>query len=94
MTDLSDRERGLSRLLAATARAHHEATGGTNSHWPAWYAAHLVGSIDEFVGFSPDATVIEEWLIKSDERHQAVDPDGRWPAFYARYILEELAGAH
>ena len=86
-----DRSHELSRLLAATARAHHEATGGINDDWAAWYADHLVGDIDPFVGFSPSAQQVREWLVTADERHRAQAPDDRWPPFYARYILEEHA---
>jgi hypothetical protein len=84
----ADGRRGLTRLLAGTARAHHEATGGINSDWARWYAQHLSEEIDEFVGFSPAVETIQEWLVEADERHRAADPDGHWPSFYARYIIE------
>lgn len=91
MTD--EQQRGLTRLLAGTARAHHEATGGTNADWAQWYAEHLTGDIDEFVGHSPSVKDIQSWLVDAEEKHHVEDPDGRWPPFYARFIIEERARA-
>jgi hypothetical protein len=90
---MSDRDRhhGLMRLLAATARAHHEATGGINSNWAQWYAEYLSGDIDEFVNGSPSVETIRDWLVQADESHRADDPDGRWPPFYATIIIEKLS---
>lgn len=86
-----ERRHGLSRLLAETARAHHEATGGPNSDWPGWYAAYLEERIDEFVGFSPTVATIRSWMVECDELQRAEDPDGRWPPFYAKHILDNYA---
>jgi hypothetical protein len=88
--DAADRQRQLARLLAATARAHHEATGGINDDWAAWYAEHMSGEIDALVGFSPPIEDVSSWLSEADERHGAEAPDDRWPAFYAQLILEEF----
>jgi hypothetical protein len=89
--DVADRERGLRHLLAATAQAHHEATGGPNTKWAQWYAERLEGHIDEFVGFSPSVDEITGWLLDADRRQRAEDPDGRWTAFYARMFVEDYA---
>ena len=89
--DGEDRHHGLTRLLAGAARAHHEATGGANDDWAGWYAGHLEGAIDDFVGFAPDVVTIRSWLISADQKQRAEDPDGRWPPLYARYIIDEYA---
>lgn len=81
----------LSRLLGATARAHHEATGGANDDWATWYATQLAGEIDEFVGFAPSIPEIAGWLTELDEAQRSEDPDGRWPRFYAQRIVEQFA---
>jgi hypothetical protein len=82
----------LSVLLADTASAHHEATGGPDEDWAGWYAEFLVGKIDEHVGSSPDVETIKAWMIAADERHRGQDADVRyWPTLYARYILEDYA---
>ena len=84
---MDDAHRGLTRLLASTARAHHEATGGVDEAWVDWYARHLEGGVDEFVGFSPSVDEIRDWLLSADEEHRRTDPDGRWPPLYASLIL-------
>ena len=82
----------LRGLLAETAHAHHEATGGVNPEWAAWYADYLFGKIDPYVGFSPDRATIEGWLTAAEQRHQTEEPDEKyWPTLYARYILEDYA---
>lgn len=86
-----DRLRGLARLLAGTARAHHEATGGVNAEWALWYAERLQGDIDEFVGSSPSVETIRDWLVAADQQHRAEAPDDHWPTYYARLFTEEYA---
>ena len=80
----------LGRLLAATARAHHDETGGANDQWAAWYAARLTGDIDSHVGFSPSVDIVEDWLTVAHERHQAEAPESRWPFYYAELILDTV----
>ena len=89
--DGQQKQRGLTRLLASTARAHHEATGGVNDDWARWYADRMMGAIDEFVGFSPHVDSIHVWLIAAEDKQRTEDPDERWPPAYARYILDEYA---
>jgi len=86
----------LGGLLAETAHAHHEATGGVNPpEWAPWYADYLQGKIDGSVGFSPDPVTVESWLTMADERHQAEEPETKyWPTLYARYIIEDYAQEH
>jgi hypothetical protein len=80
----------LGRLLAATARAHHGETGGTNDQWASWYAARLAGDIDSHVGFSPSVDIIEGWLTVASERHHAEAPESHWPFYYAELILDTI----
>ena len=86
-------QHGLSRLLLSTARAHHDAFGDAEHDWARWYAEQMHGAVDRFVGFSPSVETIAGWLRAADSEHRAADPGGRWPAFYARYIVEERAGS-
>ena len=74
MAEDKDIER-LRGLLAETGHAHHEATGGVNPEWAAWYADYLQGKIDRSVGFSPDPSTVEAWLTMADERHHAEEPE-------------------
>ena len=89
--DDQERVHGLARLLAATARAHHEATGGANDDWATWYATELSGDIDGFVGYAPQVAEIAGWLTRLDEQQRSENPDGRWPQFYAERIVERYA---
>ena len=83
---------GLTNLLAETAHAHHEATGGPNANWSGWYAEYLLGKIDEFVAFSPDVETISSWLTDAEERHDTEEPETKyWPTVYARYIVNDYA---
>jgi hypothetical protein len=78
----------LGRLFASAARAHHDATGGTNEEWAAWYARRLEGEIDSHVGYSPSVAEIAEWLTMAHEKHRVEAPDQRWPSYYAELILD------
>lgn len=90
---MADRDKvtGLGRLLGSVAEEHHRVTGGAGEHWVEWYADHLRGVIDSFVGFEPTLAEIEEWLRLADERYRAETPETRWPFFYAELILDSLA---
>lgn len=87
-----ERARDFSRLLAAAGRAHHAEVGGPSAGWSEWYAAFIQPDIGPHVGFDPPVEQVAEWLRGADEAHRAQAPDERWPAFYARWILTEVAG--
>jgi hypothetical protein len=87
-----DRARRLSRLLGAAGRAHHAEFGGPSSRWPEWYAARIHPEIVAIVGGDPTVEQVAEWLRRADESHRAQAPDDPWPAFYARWILDTVAG--
>lgn len=80
----------LGRLIGGAGRAHHDAVGGPNTGWAHWYANHLVGAIDEHVGFSPSVDEIAEWLTAADKSHRANAPEERWPYYYAQFIFDTL----
>ncbi|MFO7548002.1 MAG: hypothetical protein R6X29_03865 [Acidimicrobiia bacterium] len=44
------------------------------------------------VGGDPTVEQVAEWLRRADESHRAQAPDDPWPAFYARWILDTVAG--
>lgn len=83
---------GLRALLAETAHAHHEATGGPNANWADWYGEYLHGKIDAYVGSSPDMATISGWMIAAEKRHESEEPENNyWPTVYARYIVEDYS---
>lgn len=87
-----DQQASLRALLAETGQAHHDEVGPVDDDWATWYAGHLEGKLDEFVGFSPDLETIRSWLIAADERYLATESPGEpWPAAYARFILDDHA---
>ena len=84
----TERHRDLRRLLAAAARAHHEATGGPNAEWAIWYAEYLHADIGPLIGGARSVDVIAEWLVRADEQYTTEGPDGSWPGQYATWFLE------
>lgn len=83
----------LRRLLAQTAREHHEAHGSDPSpRWAEWYATRLRPEMASFVGFEPTVEEITAWLQQADASYRTQgDPEQHWPAYYAELILESLA---
>lgn len=88
MTLDADPQRRVSRLLATTARAHHEATGGPNANWAQWYAARMHPEVGDALGVTPDVATLADWLTAADERYQRETPDVSWPTAYAGWFLE------
>jgi hypothetical protein len=78
----------LSRLLASTARAHHDATGGRSATWPRWYAEHLHDRLSDILSTTPDVDTLAAWLTAADRRYRQESPDGSWPSAYAAWIIE------
>lgn len=83
----------LKELLKATARAHHEATGGTSAAWAEWYAEHLRDSIGSLIGANPSVEEIAAWLAAADIEYRAEERDVSWPRYYARFILGSASGS-
>ena len=83
----------LRRLLAQTAREHHEAHGSDPSpRWAEWYATRLQPEMASFVGFEPTVEETTAWLEEADAKYRAQgDPELHWPTYYAELILDSLA---
>ena len=75
--------------LVATARAHHEATGGVNPQWADWYASKLVDDVNEVRGDVMTATELSEWLVEADRRYRDEDQSMSWPKAYATWMLAD-----
>ena len=75
--------------LVATARAHHEATGGVNPQWADWYASKLVDDVNEVLGDVMTATELSEWLVEADRRYRDEDQSMSWPKAYATWMLAD-----
>lgn len=73
--------------LVATARAHHEATGGENAQWARWYAEHLIEDLDSSLGSEMDVGELEAWLVDADRRYRDEPQTKSWPKAYASWLL-------
>ena len=91
MSETTDEE--LKELLKATARAHHEATGGTNAGWAEWYAEHLRDTIGSLIGAKPSVEEIAGWMTAADIEYRAEERDVSWPRYYARFVLNRTTGS-
>ena len=80
---------GLVERLKATARAHHEATGGVNPAWAEWYAEHMIDDISEFSKKEMTVEALSEWLAEADRRYRSETPDMSWPRAYATWMLQD-----
>ncbi len=76
-------------LLAGAARAHHDATGGTNPGWARWYAQHLIDDLNETIDSAMDVDQLENWLIGADRRYGEESPSESWPRAYAGWLLDD-----
>lgn len=90
MTD-STRLDEIARLMVGAARAHHEATGGTNPGWARWYAEHLIDDVNRAMGSDMELDELEGWLVQADRRYQEESPAQSWPKAYAGWLIEYRA---
>ena len=74
--------------LVATARAHHEATGGVNPGWADWYAERLVDDVNPILGSDMTVADLSEWLVEADRRYRAEEQTESWPKAYATWLLD------
>ena len=85
----SERFDALVGSFVATARAHHEATGGVNPQWADWYANKLVDDVNEVVDAEMSSAGLSEWLVEADSRYRSEDQGVSWPKAYASWLLAE-----
>ena len=88
----------LARLIGATAKAHHAAfaeSDGKDPDWAIWYAAHLQAAVWDRLGSLASRAELTYLLVAADRAYKAADETsrGRWPAFYAAYLLAEFRGS-
>ena len=95
MADRID-ERELSRILAATGRAHHAAfaaSDGADPEWAQWYASHLQATVWDRLGSIPTRGELTYLLIAAERAYATAGDDrGSWPDSYAAYILANYRG--
>ena len=89
-------EAELAEVLANTGGRHHRAfreSNGADPEWAMWYAADIQSRVWD--GLEPLPTRGElVYLLVGAERafRESGLPAGDWPASYARFILDNLAG--
>ena len=91
-------EQELARLVATTAKAHHTAFAASDGHdpdWAIWYAAHLQAAVWDRLGSLASRAELTYLLVAAERAYASADEDarGRWPDFYARFILEGFRGS-
>ncbi len=77
-------------FLVATARAHHNATGGDNPDWAHWYAKRMIDDVNATLGKSLEFDDLADWLLGADRRYRSDDQHEGWPKAYARWLIEDL----
>ncbi|MEN8115174.1 MAG: hypothetical protein ABFS21_12400, partial [Actinomycetota bacterium] len=53
-----------------------------------WYTEWMYGQLLPLLTSDPSVDDVEAWLVRSDERYRAEEPEGSWPGAYAAWILE------
>ena len=76
--------------FVATARAHHEATGGVNPGWAEWYAERLIDDVNAVVPTEMTIKELTRWLEEADRRYRSQDQDKSWPKAYAEWLLDDF----
>ncbi len=86
----------LTRLLAATGRAHHKAFEGSDGFdpdWAMWYSGHLQALVGERLGSFPSRGELVYLLVSAERAYATAGNDrGSWPESYAAYILANFRG--
>lgn len=77
--------------LVETAKAHHAATGGVNSEWANWYAAHLLDDLNEALNADIDAAELAAWLEAADRRYREEPQTASWPKAYAAWLRDDYS---
>jgi hypothetical protein len=74
-------------VLINTAKAHHAATGGSNSGWAEWYADHALDDLNRVLDSEMTLTELADWLAQADIRYRDENPEESWPKAYASWLL-------
>lgn len=77
----------LARLMDEAGQAHHEAVGGADPEWPAWYANYMYPEILEHIGSDASVDEVAQWLSAAEELHRNEAPEAPWAEFYADAII-------
>lgn len=85
----SDRSDEIVGYLVATAKAHHAATGGVNTHWAHWYAENLLDDLNRALRAEMDVGELETWLGLADSRYQSEPQTTSWPKAYAAWLRSD-----
>lgn len=84
----------LAALLIETGKHHHQAymeSDGADPEWALWYAGFLQTRIWDRLGSVPSRSSLVHLLVEANKQYVAGDQSTQWPAYYANFILDELA---
>jgi hypothetical protein len=86
-------QKDLIDLFKKAGKGHHQAyieTDGYDPDWPIWYARFLQGPLTKLMEVDFTVPQIEELLIQVDQEMKEVDPEGYWPAYYAKFFMDRF----
>jgi hypothetical protein len=75
--------------LVETAKAHHEATGGTNEDWAIWYAEYMFDRLPAILEQPLSMSELIYCLMLLSKKQPVEAPDVKWPTYYAEYMVEQ-----
>ena len=90
----SERSRALEQILAATAKAHHQAylaTDGYDPAWPDWYARHMQAEMNSALSTNLSTTQLAELLEIADREYTNCSATEDWKAFYTSFLLAHIS---
>ncbi len=78
-------------------RTHHivyKIVDGEDPDWASWYADWLIhhSRLPDLLGTAPVRSELVYLLVRCDKEFVATAPAGRWEEYYARALIEAVAG--
>lgn len=91
MTNDEQLQQDLIDLFKEAGKGHHQAyieTDGYDPDWPIWYARFLLAPLSDLLGADLDVPQLTDQLIQVDQEMKEEDPEGFWPAYYAKFFMD------
>lgn len=94
---MTDRISSIADVLHDAAETHHivyKIVDGEDPDWASWYADWLIhhSRLPDLLGTAPVRSELVYLLVRCDKEFVATAPAGRWEEYYARALIEAVAG--